>query len=186
VARVDWLGTSMGGILGMLMAGLPGTPVRRLIVNDVGPFLPKAALERIGGYVGTRREFDDLEALEAYLREVHADFGDLTDDQWRHMARHGHRRLDNGKFTLSYDPAIADNFKAGPIEDADMWAFWDAIQCSVLALRGVNSDLLLKADAEAMTRRGPKAECVEIEGCGHAPALMAADQVALVRDWLLA
>jgi pimeloyl-ACP methyl ester carboxylesterase len=184
--EVDWLGTSMGGILGMLMASIPGNPIKRLIVNDVGPFLPKAALERIASYTGMAPDFDDMATLEAYLRETHATFGDLTDGQWRHMAETSHRKLDNGKVTLGYDPAIGDNFRAGPLEDADMWSYWDAIQCPALVIRGENSDLLRREDAEEMTRRGPKADLVEVAGCGHAPALMAADQIAMVKDWLAA
>ena len=184
--EVDWLGTSMGGILGMLMASIPGNPIKRLIVNDVGPFLPKAALERIASYTGMAPDFDDMATLEAYLRETHATFGDLTDGQWRHMAETSHRKLDNGKVTLGYDPAIGDNFRAGPLKDADMWSYWDAIQCPALVIRGENSDLLRREDAEEMTRRGPKADLVEVAGCGHAPALMAADQIAMVKDWLAA
>jgi len=182
--QVDWLGTSMGGILGMLMATVPGNPIKRLIINDVGPFLPKAALERIASYTGNAPDFDDLNALEAYLRDVHATFGDLTDGQWRHMAETSHRKLDGGKVALAYDPAIGDNFRAGPLDDVDMWGFWDLIRCPTLVLRGETSDLLRKEDAEAMTQRGPKAELVEIPGCGHAPALMDASQIAIVRDWL--
>lgn len=184
--EVDWLGTSMGGILGMLMASMPGNPIRRLIINDVGPFLPKAALERIAGYTGTAPDFDDIGALEAYLRGVHAPFGDLTDQQWRHMAETSARAVDGGKVALAYDPAIGDNFRAGPLADVDMWSFWDAITCPTLVLRGESSDLLLKEYAEEMARRGPKAELAEIAGCGHAPALMASDQIALVKDWLAA
>ena len=176
----------MGGILGMLMASLPGHPIQRLIVNDVGPFLPKAALERIASYTGNALDFENLDALEAYLREVHAPFGDLTDGQWRQMAEMGHRPVDGGKVALGYDPAIGDNFRAGPLSDVDMWAYWDAIQCPTLVIRGESSDLLRPEDAKAMTERGPKAELAEIAGCGHAPALMAPDQIALVRDWLAA
>lgn len=186
VAEVDWLGTSMGGILGMLMASIPGNPIQRLIVNDVGPFLPKAALERIASYTGTAPDFDDLGALEAYLRDIHASFGDLTDGQWKHMAATSHRVVDGGKVALGYDPAIGDNFRAGPLEDADMWSYWDAITCPTLVIRGESSDLLRWEDAEEMTKRGPKAELVEVAGCGHAPALMAADQIAMVKDWLAA
>ena len=182
--EVDWLGTSMGGILGMLMASMPGSPIKRLIINDVGPFLPKPALERIAGYTGTAPDFDDIGVLEAYLREVHAPFGDLTDQQWRHMAETSSREVDGGKVALAYDPTIGDNFRAGPLDDVDMWGFWDAIRCPTLVLRGESSDLLLSEHAEEMTRRGPKAELAEITGCGHAPALMDSEQIALIRDWL--
>jgi len=181
---VDWVGTSMGGIMGMLAAAMPGTPVRRLVLNDVGPFIPKAALARIGDYVGKDPHFDDVAGVEDYLRTVHASFGDLTDGDWRHMAEHGARRLDEGGYGLAYDPAIGNAFKGAPLPDVDLWAFWDAIQCPVLVLRGAESDLLPAETAGEMTRRGPKATLVEFEGCGHAPALMAPDQIAAVREWL--
>ena len=100
------------------------------------------------------------------------------------MAETSHRTLEGGKGALAYDPAIGDNFRAGPLDDVDMWGFWDLIRCPTLVLRGETSDLLRQEDAEAMTQRGPKAELVEIPGCGHAPALMSADQIATVRDWL--
>jgi len=184
--EVDWIGTSMGALVGMLMAAQDKSPIRRLVLNDAGPFLPKSALERIAAYVGTDREFADQDDLEAYLREVHASFGPLTDAQWEHLATHSGRIDDAGRLRLHYDPSIAAPFTAAPPQDVDMWAIWDAIQCPVLLLRGAESDLLLKETAEEMTRRGPKATLVEFDGVGHAPALMDADQIQVVRDWLLA
>ena len=182
---VDWVGTSMGGIMGMLAASMSRTPVRRLVLNDVGPFIPKAALARIGDYVGKDPRFTDIDGVETYLRQVHAPFGELTDGDWRHMAEHGARRLDEGGYGLAYDPAIGNAFKGDPLPDVDLWAFWDAIDCPVLVLRGAESDLLQPETAAEMTQRGPRATLVEFEGCGHAPALMAAAQIAVVRDWLL-
>jgi pimeloyl-ACP methyl ester carboxylesterase len=182
VDAVDWVGTSMGGIIGMVMAALPGTPIRRMILNDVGPLIPKFALERIGTYVSAPPVFASLDALEAYLRTVHAPFGDLTDAQWAQMARHGHREVEGG-VTLGYDPGIAGAF-SGPITDIDMWGLWDSIQCPVLTLRGESSDLLSPETAVEMTTCGPKAMLETISGCGHAPALMDDGQIGLVRDWL--
>ncbi len=185
---VDWLGTSMGGLIGMMLAAQPGTPVRRLIVNDVGPFIPKAALERIAGYVGQQGRFSDLAAAEAYFREVHAPFGRLSDEQWQHLTRHGVSREDadeaGGGFRLRYDPGIARAFTEAPLEDIDLWALWDGIACPVLVLRGAESDLLPAEVAREMTRRGPKATLVEFPDCGHAPALMDEAQISVVRDWL--
>jgi len=181
---VDWIGTSMGGIMGMLAASMPGTPIRRLVLNDVGAFIPQAALARIGDYVGKDPHFNDIAGVEDYFRTVHASFGDLMDGDWRHMAGHGARRHEEGGYRLAYDPAIGNAFNGAPLPDVDLWAFWDAIQCPVLVLRGAESDLLSAEIAEEMTRRGPEAALVEFEGCGHAPALMAPDQIAAVRDWL--
>lgn len=182
---IDWVGTSMGGMMGMLMASMPGSPIRRLVLNDIGPWLPKAALQRIADYVGSVQDFDDVDGVETYLRTVHAPFGALTDDQWRHLAEHSSYPKDGGGYGLACDPKIGDAFQSMAIDDVDLWALWDRIECPVLVLRGVDSDLLSADVAQEMPRRGPKAEVVEIEGCGHAPALMDGVQIAIVRDWLL-
>ncbi|MFQ5773890.1 MAG: alpha/beta fold hydrolase [Kiloniellaceae bacterium] len=185
VEAVDWIGTSMGGLIGMLMAAQAQTPVRRLVVNDVGPFIPKASLERIASYVGADPRFADLAAAEAYFRKVHAPFGDLSDDDWCRVTESSVRPAEGGGLRPRYDPRIAAPFKKGPIEDVDLWAIWDRIRCPVLVLRGAESDLLLPETAAEMTRRGPRAELVEIPGCGHAPALLDDRQTGLIRDWLL-
>jgi pimeloyl-ACP methyl ester carboxylesterase len=182
--QVDWVGTSMGGLIGMGVAA-SGAPIRRLVLNDIGPFIPKAALERINTHLGLSLSFASLEALEAHLREVHAGFGPLSDAEWRHLAEHSASRREDGTFRLSYDQRLAEPMKRGPIADVDLWPVWDQIRCSVLVLRGAQSELLLASTAEEMTRRGPGAEVVEVDGTGHAPALMAKDQIAIVRDWLL-
>jgi len=182
-AQVDWIGTSMGGFLGMMLASAKETPIKRLIVNDIGPYLPKAALERIAGYLSSGQTFADLDGLETYLRTVHAPFGALTDAQWRHMAETSARPVEGG-ITFHYDPQIADAFKQVTGADIDVWEIWDKIACPVLTIRGVDSDVLPKDTADEMTRRGPRAELHEITGCGHAPALMDTDQIGLVRHWL--
>lgn len=188
VESVSLVGTSMGGIIAMMLAAQPGTPVARLVVNDVGPFIPKAAIARIAAYVGMDPLFPDLAALERALRTVHAAFGALTDAQWRHLAEHGARRVAEG-WRLHYDPAIGVPFTAKPPEDVVLWPVWDRIACPTLVLRGAESDLLMPETAREMTTRGAagaagQVRLVEIAGCGHAPALMADDQVALVRDFL--
>jgi len=184
--EVDWLGTSMGGLLGMQLAAQPNTPIRRLVVNDIGPYIPKAALERIADYVGQDPRFATLEELEAYLRRVHAPFGPMSDQDWRHLALQGYRRLEGGGFGLAYDPAIGQAFRANGLKDVDLWSVWDAIRCPVLVLHGAESDLLLSDTAAEMGRRGPRAKIVDIPGVGHAPALVAETMIALVRDWLSA
>jgi pimeloyl-ACP methyl ester carboxylesterase len=185
VGTVDWVGTSMGGIIGMLFAALPGAPVRRLVINDVGALIPKEGLERIATYVGLDPSFPDLAALEAALRRGFASFGPLSDAQWRHLATYSARRKPDGSLGLAYDPKIADAFKQGAIADVDLWQSWDAIKCPSFILRGAQSDILRRGDAEAMTQRGPRARLVEFPGIGHAPALMADDQIAVIRDFLL-
>lgn len=182
--EVDWVGTSMGGLIGMMLAAQPNSPIRRLVINDVGPFISRAAIERLASYVGKDSRFPGIEALEQYLRVVSASFGPLTDAQWRHLAVHSSRRCDDGSLRLAYDPAIGDAF-AMPPQDISLWPVWDAISCRTLLLRGRESDLLLRETAEEMTRRGPRARLVEFAGVGHAPMLMAEDQIAVVREFLL-
>ncbi|HEY4163686.1 MAG TPA: alpha/beta hydrolase [Dongiaceae bacterium] len=181
--RVDWIGTSMGGLIGMFLAAMPESPIRSLVLNDIGPMVPKSALERIADYVGRDEGFGDLAALETYLRQVHASFGPLTDAQWNHLAAHSHRRREDGSYGLAYDPAIAVNVRQG-VQDWDLWPSWDQIVCPVLVLRGEKSDLLSAATAREMTERGPKAELVTLPGIGHAPALMDDAQIDIVAKWL--
>ncbi|HEY3149231.1 MAG TPA: alpha/beta hydrolase [Dongiaceae bacterium] len=183
VEHVHWIGTSMGGLIGMFMASVPNTPLASLLLNDVGPVIPKAALQRIADYVGLENRFSSLEALERNIRKVHAPFGPLTEEQWAHLVRHGHRRLPDGSYGLAYDPAIAENVKKG-VADVDLWNYWDRISVSTMVLRGAESDLLSAATAEEMTRRGPRARLAELSGIGHAPALMAEDQIAMIESWL--
>lgn len=183
VPQVDWIGTSMGGLIGMFLAAAPNAPIRSLVVNDVGPVLPRAALLRIAEYVGRDERFANLAELEAHLRRVHATFGPLTDPQWRHLAQHGHRFHADGSYGLAYDPGIALNVRAA-VRDWDFWASWDAVTCPALVLRGAESDLLSAEVAEAMSQRGPKAELVTFDGIGHAPALMGSDQIESVAQWL--
>ncbi len=185
VEEIDWVGTSMGGIIGMLFAAQPATPVRRLVINDVGPLIAREGLERIGSYVGHDPSFRDLGELETYLRRVAASFGPLSDAQWRHLATYSARQKSDGSLGLAYDPQIAAPFRRGPPADIDLWPQWEAIRCPTLVIRGAESDLLRPADAQAMTRRGPRAKLVEFPGIGHAPALMAEDQIGVIRDFLL-
>jgi pimeloyl-ACP methyl ester carboxylesterase len=180
---VHWIGTSMGGLIGMFMAAMPNTPLASLFMNDVGPFIPKAALQRIADYVGLENRFSSLEAFERNMRKVHAPFGPLTDEQWAHLSRYGHRKLPDGTYGLAYDPAIAENVRKG-VSDVDLWNFWDRISIATLVFRGAESDLLLSATAQEMTQRGPRARIVEFSDIGHAPALMAEDQVASIESWL--
>lgn len=183
--NVYWVGTSMGGIIGMLLASRSGSPIERMVVNDVGALIPKAAVERIAAYVGKDPRFRTLEELEALVRFVLAPFGALTDAQWRHLTVTGARQHADGSWGLAYDPGIAEAFRHAAPADVDLWAYWDAVKCPTLLLRGAQSDLLERDTALKMTRRGPQARLVEFEGVGHAPALMADDQIRTVRDFLL-
>ncbi len=184
-ARIRWVGTSMGGLIGMMLAAQPNTPIERLVVNDVGPLVPKAALERLAGYVGRTGPFEDAHALEAHLRKVFAPFGPLSDAQWTHLAEHSTRRNDDGTLSLAYDAAIANAF-SGELQDVTLWPVWDAVRCPTLVLRGADSDLLRADTAQEMTRRGPHATLTTFTGIGHAPALMDPEQIDVVAGFLRA
>jgi pimeloyl-ACP methyl ester carboxylesterase len=181
VEQVDWVGTSMGGLIGMTLAAQPNTPIRRLVLNDVGPVLPRRALDRLAGYVGKDPVFADLAAAEAYLREVMAPFGRLDDAAWQEIARFGTRRLPDGRLGLAYDPGIAAGFEKSATKDIDLSALWAAVRCPVLVLRGAQSDLLTPEIARTMT---PKADLIEFAEVGHAPSLMVPEQIGAVRGWL--
>jgi pimeloyl-ACP methyl ester carboxylesterase len=182
---VDWVGTSMGGLIGMMIAAREKSPIRRLVLNDVGPLIPKTALARIGEYVGRDFRFDSLESFEAHLREIHAPFGPLTPAQWRHLALHSHRRFGDGSIGFHYDPAIGLPFQSLLVNDVDLWPLWDRVTCPTLVLRGADSDLVSHETVRAMQARGPGAKVIEFPGVGHAPALMSEDQISLVREFLL-
>ena len=183
---IDWIGTSVGGLIGMLLAATANNPIRRLVVNDIGPVIPKAALERIATYVGKTSRFASLADAESYVRTVSASFGPLTDDQWRDLTVHNIRKEPDGTWVMNYDPGIGTAFASLPSNDIVFWDQWDRIKAPVLVLRGAQSDVLSAATANEMTRRGPATRLIELAGVGHAPALMADDQVRAVCDFLLA
>lgn len=183
--RIDWVGTSMGGLIGMFIASKPNSPIRRLVVNDIGPFVPAAALKRLASYVGKNPRFSSLEELTAYLRQIAAPFGPLSDAEWRHLALHSSRQYDDGAWGFVYDPQIASALRP-PFTDVNLWPVWDQVRCPTLILRGADSDLLLKKTAQEMLTRGPKSQLIEFPGVGHAPTLTSTEQIAAVREFLLA
>ena len=187
VDEVHWVGTSMGGLIGMALAAQADTPISRLVLNDVGPVISAAAVKRIGEYVGQMPEFPSFKDAEQYIRLVSAPFGKLTDAQWKHLAEHVTRQKADGGFELVYDPGIAEPFrKAMGDEDVSMWPLYDAIRCPTQVVRGAESDLLSHETCLEMGGRGPKALIVEIPGVGHAPMFLDEAQVAVVREFLLA
>ncbi len=190
VPRVDWFGTSMGALIGMGLAAMQDTPVRRMVMNDVGPTLNFDALSRIGDYIGQDLRFDSFAQGRDYIRMISAPFGPHTDDEWDKLARDVLRQGEDGQWRRHYDPALALAFKALTVEsakqgEAALWAAYDAIRCPVLLVRGSESDLLTRETAQQMTRRGPRATLVEFEGVGHAPTFMHADQIVLARRFFL-
>ena len=179
----DWVGTSMGGLIGMALAALPGTTPRRLVLNDIGPFIPAAALQRIADYLALSHDFANVEEVETHLRLVHAPFGRLPDAGWRHLAETSARRTPAGRVVLHYDPAIAAPTRGTPAVDIDLWPVWEALTPPILILRGAESDLLDEATAARMASR-PKTLLVNVAGCGHAPALMDHAQTAVIAEFL--
>lgn len=186
VHRCHWLGTSMGGAIGLRgAAGALRGRIRKLLLNDIGPELPAAAQQRILTYAGSPSAFATVSELEAYFRTIYRPYGALTDAQWRRLTETSVRRLSDGRVTPHYDPAMVRQFAVHP-DDYQQWAAWDALAIPVLTLRGESSDLLLPEVAEAMRTRGPRAVVVEIAGCGHAPALNTAEHFALVERFFAA
>lgn len=182
---LDWVGTSMGGLIGMGLASRPDNPLRRMVINDVGPFIPGEALALIGEYLGTHPRFQDLRAAEEYFRLVYASFGPLDDHHYDHFVRHGVRPHPDGDgYVLELDPAVIDQFVAMPTDDLPLWEYWDPIEIPTLVLRGEKSGLLPRAVVTEMLARHSGAETVEIPDCAHAPSLMTDDQIDLVEGWL--
>ena len=182
---VNWVGTSLGGLVGMALAAQAGSPIKRLFLNDVGPVIAKVALERIASYLGQTPAFNSIEEAEKYIRAVSASFGPHTEAQWRFLTETFVRKDAQGKWRAHYDPRIADEYKRTlPTQDIELWYLYDAIRCPTMVLRGAQSDLLSRQTVEAMAGRGPKAKVVELAGVGHAPTLLNPDQIAIVRDFL--
>ena len=189
VETVHWVGTSMGGLIGMALASQPESPITRLVLNDVGPVIAAVSLVRIGDYLGNPPRFDSIEQAEAFVRFVSATFGKLSDAQWRHLTVHVTRTAADGKVEFAYDPGLAQAYRemqeAGGGKDIELWPLYDGIGCPTLLLRGVTSDLLTHAAALQMSQRGPRAKLIEVPDVGHAPMLMDEAQVAPVREFLL-
>lgn len=191
VTQVDWFGTSMGGLIGMGVAALKGNPIRKMMLNDIGPTINFAALMRIAQYMGKEVRFPTFEAGVDYIRTIAAPFGPHSDEQWHKLAGDVLRQQKDGQWSRHYDPAIAQAFSTFTEEnaaqsEAALWAIYDAIQCPVLLVRGSESDLLSRETADLMTQRGPRAALTELAGIGHAPTFMQPEQIALARDFFIA
>jgi pimeloyl-ACP methyl ester carboxylesterase len=187
---VHWVGTSMGGLIGLGLASLKGSPIDKLVLNDVGPSIQPEAIARIGSYLGLPMRWSSLEEAADYMLTISEGFGAHTREQWLALTR-PMLKPDGGGFKPHYDPAIAVPFRAITPEmakagEAALWHAYDAIRCPTLLLRGADSDLLTRDTAQAMTQRGPKARVHEFTGVGHAPMLTVPGQIDVVREFLLA
>jgi len=182
---VDWVGTSMGGIVGMLLAARPGSPIRRLVLNDVGAVVAAEGLRRIAGYAPNPKRHADFDAACAAIRLTAATFGPFPDEAaFRRFVAAGLRREPDGSWVPDYDPAIAATLAAPQVADIDLRPVWDAIRCPVLVVRGAESDLFTAATVAEMKGRGPGCDVVEVPGVGHCPALMDTFQIDTVRAFL--
>lgn len=188
LSQVEWVGTSMGGLIGMLIAARYPHLIRKMVMNDIGPFIPASTLIRIGKYVGIYPHFADMKAAEKHLRMILAPFGIQKDEDWAYLTAHSVWEAKEGGYHLAYDPSIADVFKIkgeAALEDVSWWPVWDQVTCDTLLLRGALSDALLPETARKMQLTGPRAHTVEFPGIGHAPALMESSQIEVVASWLL-
>jgi len=189
-SSVDWFGTSMGGLIGLGLASLPDNPIRKLVLNDIGPVLAPMALQRIGDYIGQDLRFNTFDEAAKFIRDVSLTFGEHTEEEWHKLATDVLRQDKDGKWVRHYDMGLALPFRSATPESAEadeamLWAAYDAIRCPTLLVRGAESDLLSPETAALMTQRGPKAKLVEIAGVGHAPTFIHDDQIAIVKQFLL-
>jgi pimeloyl-ACP methyl ester carboxylesterase len=184
VQEVEWVGTSMGGLLGMMIASQPGNPIKRLVMNDIGAYVPLDALQHIGRNLHAPEGFASMDEVEAHMRHTHREWGPLTDEQWKHFAIHGARKTGTG-FRLHFDPQIARLAQPLPFSPGlFFWDSWYRVHCPVMLLRGEHSEVFPASVASTMIDVKPQAELVEIPDAGHAPALMSAAEIAIVREFL--
>ncbi len=186
--NIHWVGTSMGGLIGMMLETGGPHIIDRMVLNDIGPFIPKESIARIGSYVGQDTVFPDMESAEKHFREIHSTFGITDEAHWQHMITHSFIRQEDGTVRAHYDPHIGDAFrtKSGKLRklpDLDMWKMWDMIRTPVLVLRGEESDLLLRETAQRMAERND-VDLVEFPNVGHAPMLIDDKQIRVVVEWL--
>jgi pimeloyl-ACP methyl ester carboxylesterase len=186
---LHWVGTSMGGLIGLGLASLPKSPISRLVLNDVGPTIQPEAIARIGSYLGLPMRWATVQEAADYMLSISKGFGTHSREQWLRLTE-PMLKADGGGFKPHYDPNIALPFRAMTPEmaaagEAALWRSYDAVTCPTLLLRGADSDLLTRDTATAMTQRGPKAKLHEFADVGHAPMLVVPEQVNVVREFLL-
>ncbi len=184
IDRMRWVGTSMGGLIGVTLAGgRLKDRISHLVINDIGPDIPTKGLDRIARYVGTPPVYDTIAELEAWLRKNYAPFGPNSDAFWRRMADTSARRTDDGRVTVHYDPQLVQLLTHHEA-DRNLWPAYDAITAKTLLIRGEHSDVLSAAVATEMTERGPKPELIEYQGIGHAPTLTTDAEIKVLREFL--
>ncbi|MCJ8308890.1 MAG: alpha/beta hydrolase [Rhizobiaceae bacterium] len=185
VTEVNWIGTSMGGIIGMVLASVAQSPIKRLVVNDIGPEVSREAQMSIAEYIGRSDDFPSVEAVAKHLRNIYKEFAPMTDDDWMHMAHYSSRRTKTGTYRLKVDNRVGAVFRDSiSYFNVDMWDTWERITCPVLVLRGKESSFLSEQTAERMLAYGPECTLIEFDDTGHTPTLRNDEQVSVVEDWL--
>ncbi|MGQ3888594.1 alpha/beta fold hydrolase [Legionella sp. CNM-1927-20] len=200
--EIDWIGTSMGGLIGMMMAALPNSPIRRLVLNDVGPQVPLHGLRRLSKYADTHTTFSSKEEAKQYYQKIYAGFGDLSESQWIDFTEHSITRRSDGKYIAKCDPNISHNKTPtqflwelvlhphktleGIFFDIDLWHIWRQVSCPVLIIHGRHSDILLSEHITKMQEIHPHTDLIEIENAGHAPALLELTEHEKIKNWLQA
>jgi pimeloyl-ACP methyl ester carboxylesterase len=183
VSSLDWIGTSMGGLLGMIIASKPNNPIKRLVLNDIGPFVSSESMIKIRNYIGITPNLQNFEKATKYISQILRPFGDLSSEQWQHLALHSTKQLEDGSYILSYDPKIATAFSENP-QDIDLWNFWNEVSCPTLLLRGEKSEILTQEIAKKMQDEKGQITFAEFKNIGHAPSLMEEEQIEVIRNWL--
>jgi len=189
IARLDvesltWIGTSLGGLLGMYLAAQDNSPITALILNDVGPVVPRSAMARIAKYAGNSVNFPNLDTAQQYVRRIFASGEELSDEIWNNITLHSVIQKSDGSYTLAYDPKVSSSMFKLWFTGVHLWSIWERIRCPVLVLWGAESDVLLPETIEKMRRSGPKIDVIKIPNCGHTPSLRTQDQIDAIRNWL--
>ena len=186
VDQVDWIGTSMGGIIGMIRAAQPNSPINSLVLNDIGAEIPKTAIRAIGDYIGQQPGFASLDEAEQFLRTIYHEFSPMSDEDWRSITHHSFKISADGQYEMKADRKIGDAYRAAMTNHAvDMWDTWEAVSCPVLILRGKNSSFLDETTARRMLRGRDNVSLVEFENTGHTPTLRNDEQADIVKNWLI-
>ena len=187
VKHVDWVGTSLGGLIGISLAGFRGSNIRKLVVNDIGPYVSSTGLRRIGHYIGTMpTTFATIEDADRYFRTVLAPYGKLSDEHWRHLTQHSVTfDAERNVYVMLCDPAIAYAFRSPWFYPLNLWKYWEAIKAQTLVLHGATSDLLSGELTVEMRKRNPLASVFRFDECGHVPPLMDPSQIKVVTDFLV-
>lgn len=184
ISQADWLGTSLGGLIGMTMATMPNSPIKRLILNDIGPVIKKEAITFLATSLAETPHFKSLAELQGFLKIAYSAMGQLEANHWEHMVTHDHRFTPEGTITRNFDPQITQSVGSISAADLTMWEVWEAVKCQTLVLHGENSVILTPAICDEMLKRNPLASIVTLPGVGHTPSLMVPEQIDIVANWL--